>query len=1130
MARGSLLFFCLYLVFFTLHANAQFRGGLQGTILDSSGAVISGAAVTVTHQETGVARETTSGDTGVYRVSSLAPGRYTVKVSAPGFKDKVIKDVVVTAEEFRGLDITLEPGAVKESVTVTAEASGLHTESAEVSGTISTKEIQELPQVGRDPFELIRLAPGVFGLGARSGTGDAVNLPNSQGPGGSNNQIFQTENQVPVTASGQRVEGNNYQIDGVTAMSQAWGGAAVVTPNQESVQEVRVLASNYSAEYGRNVGAQVLVVSKTGTNAFHGSMFFKRNSPGLNAKQDFVQAGTAIRESPQRVNQLLSQWGGSIGGPILKNRLFGFFSYETIRKSSSSNVAHWFETPEFVAAVKTLRPNSIAAQILNFPGMTPPRVAKALAPTCADAGLTQGTNCNAVAGGLDIGSIDPTATPGTLRPSTGGGLDGIPDITRGEIALPDNTTAQQFNARVDYQITSKDLVAFSMYFVPNNHDFADWGNFGRPGLDFNSSRRNTVGSLLWTRTLSPTLINEARFNVTRWYFDEVATNPKIGWGIPRDFIVSGSSPCCIGYGTGVGPGVFFQTTYNFRDTVSKVWNAHALRFGVDIIAEQNNDRAPWAGRPNFNFDHMWNFANDAPNQENAFFDPKTGAFTDLAAYARSKYYALFIQDDWKWRHNLTLNLGLRWEYFTPLRSAKDRLANLILGPNGSLIGAKLKVGGDLFNPDRNNFGPQIGFAWSPRAFFGHEFHSKLVLRGGFGVGFNRLPGSRLLESRFNPPFFAGFSFDQASGNILYATASDVNSFNYPANPNATLTFDANTGLPLSGPPVNVNATLQDMPNPYAYRYSLGVEYDVGAGWIASAGYQGSAAHKLTRLVPYHLFVTPNPRLSSVNLTLPDVNSNFNALLLGFAHRFSKGFQFSTEYRWSKSLDTCSQDACRQSYPFDQATEYGPSDFDVTHSFRAFGVWELPLLRSRRDWVGKLAGGWELSGILTASSGFPWTPLVGGGQCNAVVAGGGVCPLRPIAQIKSAATEDTSNDTFLGAGQFPGGGLLYFTPPPSGSFTVPPRPGVGRNSFRGPRYFSVDMTALKRFGLPAMPFFGEGAYIEIRANAFNLFNKLNLAPFQTNGDNDNVQIQHPDFGRAIHALSGRVAEVQLRLNF
>jgi hypothetical protein len=724
-----------------------------------------------------------------------------------------------------------------------------------------------------------------------------------------------------------------------------------------------------------------------------------------------------------------------------------------------------------------------------------------------------------VPGGLDIGQI--TGAIGQRVGPVGGGLDGSPDIRFASLLIPNRSKAQQFNPRIDYQVTKNDLVAFSMYVVPNSSDFNDaGGNKGRPGLDFNSTRRNTVGTLLWTRTISPTMVNEARFNVTRWYFNEVQTNPNIGYGIPVDNVCFEQ---CVNFGAHVGPGVFYQTTYNFRDTVSKVVNAHALKFGVDVISEQDNDRAPWAGRPTFDFGNLWNFANDAPINENAFFDPATGAFTDLAAYARSKYYALFVQDDWKARPNLTLNLGLRWEYFTPLRSASGRISNLVLGPNGSLLGARIKTGGDLFNPDRNNFGPQLGFAWNPKTL------EKIVLRGGFGVGFNRLPGSRLLDNRFNPPFFANFNFDQASGNIRYALASDLNSLNYPANPAATLTFDPTTGLPVTGPAINTSATLQNLPNSYAYRYSLAAEYEVGGGWIASLAYQGSAAHKLPRSVPYQKFVTPNPRINSVNLLVADVNSNFNALLAGASRRFSKGFLFNAEYRWAKSLDTCSNDHdCRQTYPFDQSTEYGPSDFDVRHTFKASGVWVPPIFRDGKGVAGTLAGGWELSGILTTSSGFPWTPVVGGSACNVAVAGGGVCPLRPIGQIKLAATNDTGNDAFLGAGQFPGGGLTYFIPPPSGSFTSPPRPGVGRNSFRGPGYFSIDMTAVKRFRLPVKSFLGENAGVEIRANAYNLFNRLNLKPFQAN--DDNTQIQNVDFGRAIHALSGRVAEVQVRFSF
>jgi hypothetical protein len=1116
---GRLVLLLFFMLWLAEGAYGQFKAAVQGTVVDMKGAVLAGATVTLVNKETGRAQQVITTDVGFYRISGLPPGTYTISAELSGFKKKVLENVVVGAEEVRGIDFTLEPGEVKETITVTAEGPAILTESSEISGRITTSEILRLPQVGRDPYELVRLTPGVFGLGARDGRGGSVGLPNTVGPGGSNDQIFATENRPPVTANGQRVEANNFQIDGVTAMSQAWGGAAVVTPNQESVKEIRVLANHYSAEYGRNTGAQVLVVSQNGTNEFHGSLFFKRNAPGLNAFQHFNRAGTAIREDPQRVEQILSQWGGSVGGPIRKNKLFFFFSYETVRRSSNRLEGLWIETPQYFDAVKNL--GSIASTIFNFVGR--PRIASVDdSKDCAAAGFTDPTKCRKVAGGLDIGSINRSAARGTIQPDTGGGLDGIPDIQFAQLLIPDKTTAQQFNFRVDYLVTKDDLVAFSMYWVPNDRTFNDaWGNRARPALDFTSARRNMVGTLLWTRTISPTMINEARFNATRWYFDEVASNRKIGWGLPKTIVCF--NPGCHNWGgTGVGPGVFFQTTYNFRDTLSKVVNAHALKFGVDIIAEQNNDRAPWAGRPTYWFNNPWSFANDAPESQDAFFDPKTGAFTELTAYVRSKYYALFVQDDWKLRPNLTVNLGLRWEYFTPLRSKNDHISNLVLGPRGDLLGARLKVGGNLYEPDRNNFGPQVGFAWSPT-----RFANKAVVRGGFGIGFNRLPGSRLWESRFNPPFFAGFHLTPP--DLKYAVASDINTFGYPANPRATLTFDPNTGLPLTGPPVGINATLQKVPNSYAYRYSLELEYNVGGNWIASLGYQGSAAHKLPRLVPYHLFVTPHPRISRVSLMLTDVNSNFNAMLVGIRHRFAHGFTFDSEYRWSKSLDTCSNDHdCRQSYPFDQTTEYGPSDFDVRHAFKAFGMWELPLFRGRKDWVGKLAGGWELSGILTASSGFPWTPVVGGSACGAVVAGGGVCPLRPIAQIRPPATGDTSNRTFLGAGQFPGGGLRYFVPPPSGQFTVPPRPGVGRNIFRGPGYFSVDMTAVKRFGLPAMRLLGENGRIEIRINAYNVFNRLNLAPFQAN--DDNTQIQHPDFGRALHALSGRVIEFQARFSF
>lgn len=1087
---------------FVSPAHAQFRAAIQGTVTDSTGAAIPGVSVVVTSNETGAVSETVTNETGFYRVSGLAPGLYRVSVTLQGFKEFVTDDVRVGAEEARGLDVALEPGGIEETVTVTSAPSTLSTENAEIGGTLGTVEVQSLPQVGRDPYELVRLTPGVFGLGMRSGIGNAVGFPNQVGPGGSNNSIFQTENQVPVSANGQRVEGNNFQLDGVTAMSQAWGGAAVVTPNQEAVKEIRVVSSPYSAEFGRNTGAQVQVVSQNGTNIFHGSALFKRNTPGLNAFQDW---GGPHGEEPQRVNRLLSQYGGSVGGPIATDKLFFFFSYEGLRQRSNRLGTIWVETPELLAAIQAQRPGTLAAEFTSLPGIEP-RIANVLETR-------------------DVGSL--TGAPGQIvNDPMGGGLDGIPDVQQVQLEGFENTTSQQFNLRLDSPITQQDQLAFSMFYTPVDTDQnpPTNANSARPAFDFTSERRNMVGTALWTRVISPTLLNEARVNVTRWYFDEIASNPDMPWGIPR-LSISQNVPesQTFTFGAGIGPGVFYQTTYNVRDTVTKVLNAHALRFGGEVIVEQNNDKAPWAGRPTYTFNNFWSFANDAPISEGTtWFDPATGEFTELAAYARSRYYALFVQDDWRLRSNLTVNLGLRWEYYAPLTSKNDRISNLVLGPDGGLVDAALRVGGDLHESDLNNFAPQLGFAWTPT-----RFEERLVVRGGFGVGYNRLPGSRVLEARFNPPFFAGFLLQ--GDQILYAPAADLGGFSYPANPNATLTFDPVSGLPVTGPAVTVNATSEELPNPYVLRYSLDTEYDLGRGWVAGIGYQGSRGRDLARVVPYQRFVAPNPRLGAVNLLLADAWSNYNALLTRVSHRFARGFLMGAEYRWSKSLDTCSSDHdCRQTFPFDQETEYGPSDYDVPHSFKAYGTWDLPFFRDRNDLIETFAGGWQVSGIVTASSGFPWTPVFAGELCQVNVAAGNVCPLRPIA-FTGNALDDNSNDVFMsGDGQFPGGPLDYFTPPPAGSFAQPPRPGVGRNSFRGPRYFSVDMSAVKRFTFPPIGGLGNDAGIEFRVNAFNVFNNLNLKPFEFN--QNNTRIEHPDFGLALEGLAGRVVELQARFSF
>ncbi|MGH9509256.1 MAG: carboxypeptidase regulatory-like domain-containing protein, partial [Terriglobales bacterium] len=656
-------------------AHAQFRAALQGTIQDSTGAVISGATVTVKHQETGTTASTVSGDSGFYRVPSLAPGKYTVTVEAGNFKKSETMDVEVSAESVRGLDVKLEPGAVAESITVTEEVAGVQTENANISKNLGTLELQRLPQLGRDPYELLRLAPGVFGDGARNGLGASVSLPNATGPGGSNSAIFQTENLVQVSANGQRLSANNIQIDGVSVNSLTWGGAAVVTPNQESVQEIKVASSSYSAEDGRNSGAQVNVVSRTGTNEFHGSAFIKVNDPGLNAYNKFFgrtespstlvcEAGTLNEfqldspgdRCPERVNQHLRQFGGSFGGPIVKEKLFFFFSYEGFRRNATDFPVRYVETDQYLQDVIANRPGSVTATVFSAAGIEP-RIASELTPTCADVFVP----CAVVPGGLDLGSlIGATGTYNLLGVPEGSGLDGIPDIRRVQLTVPSRFEGDQFNGRVDWSRGS-DRISGSLYYTRSDNFSADAAGGARPIADLSSLRHNWSATGNWIRTLSSTLLNEARFNFTRWSFNEVESNPDVNFGIPRievEGMLTSGDRIRFGAPRSEGtPGIFAETQYELRDTVSKVWHSHAFKFGFEHRWEQADNNLLGGSRPLNSFVRLWNLANDTPIFIAINADPRTGSSADADAQRnfRNRNISWFVQDDWKIRPNLTLN-------------------------------------------------------------------------------------------------------------------------------------------------------------------------------------------------------------------------------------------------------------------------------------------------------------------------------------------------------------------------------------------------------------------------------------------------------------------------------------------
>lgn len=1121
--------------------SAQFRAGIQGTVSDSNGAIVPDATVTLTNVETNQTSRTTTTDSGFYRFAGLAPGLYSVSVEKQGFKKQVVSNLTVNAEALEGVNVTLTTGQISETVTVTAEETGIQTEDANIRRTITTREILALPQVGRNPYELARLTPGVFGTGARSADGSGTLLPNTSGPGASSNSIFATEDRQPISANGQRVSSNSFSIDGSSVNSQTWGGGAVITPSQESVKEVQVTASTYSAEDGRNSGALIKVISQNGTNSWRGSAFFKINDPSLNA---FNKLPRDIGAGPTRVEQKFKTFGGSFGGRLIRDRLFFFFTYEGLRNNTSNTYQSWVETASYRAAVLAGRAGTLTARILGDAGVAP-RVQSVLTPTCAELTGEVNVGCAVVGNGVDLGRISGTYGTyvqwfNTGGAPVGGGLDGIADLQKVLLTNPTKFSGNQYNTRIDFNMTEKDNFTFSSYFVPNTATSADRSSQSRPMSDITSERLSYALGFIYRRVVSANIYNEARFNVTRWGYDETTSNPDLDFGLPRIEIESIFSDR-LRFGAPYGlntPGVINEKQFEFRNTLSWTRGNHGLKFGVEYRRDLNSNSEIGGARPLYSFKGLWNFANGTPIFEQIVANQQGQPVPNDAKFHTGDL-GLFVQDDWKFRPNLTVNMGLRWSWFSPITADNGEIGNLVLGPTGSLAGARIETRKNLTNNNFTNFAPQLGFAWSPN-WLGE---SKLVVRGGGGIGYDRLPNALLANARRNPPngsIFGiccgtngttdGFGTPFVNGQITYVS-STTGILGYPANPVLGGGTNPTSGLPLNGS-IEIYGTPQELPDAVVYRYSLEGQYQLPHNLVATLGYQGSQNRHFVRILPVHITAAgSNPNVFAAYFASPDVNANYNAMISRLQGRMAKGFSFDLNYRWAKSIDTASFEspcACtNQSFPVDQKEERGPSDYDVRHAVTASTVWDIPVFTDRSSLSGKLLGGWQLNTIWTWNSGFPWTPKIFGclQQANTPA---GFCDLRPTS-YSGAQPADNSNANFLRTnGIFGAAGSTIFSTATNGNNPFANRPGIGRNVFRGPRYFNVDLAISKRFGLGNWGVLGENANVDVRFNFFNVFNNLNLAHFNSNSDPTRVNL--PTFGRANAALAGRVGEFQVRFSF
>jgi len=1138
------LFFGLLLL--ASSASAQYRASLRGTVTDTQGAVVTDVKVTLVDTNTSRTLVSISDPNGIYQFNALPVAPYRLTAEAKGFKQKVLENVVIIPDQPNALDVQLDVGAITDTITVSGTTEALDTETATVSGTISENQIQHMPSFGRDVFQLTQLAPGVFGDGAQGNGGGGHNLPGTQGPGGTggNAGIFQTENGPQAVAAGQQYENNGISIDGISTTSAVWGGTTIITPSEESVDNVKVVSNSYDAESGRFGGAQIQVTSKSGTNDVHGSLFFYAHRPGLDAYQPFNGQNNKVL----RDNSFFDQLGGSVGGPIWKNKLFAFFNYETIRSpQAQTNIANgWYDTPAFD---KSAPAGSIAAKYLSFPGSGV--VSTGINPsTCANAGFTENVNCKTIPGqGLDIGSPlttglgaqDQTWVSATT-PGVGNGLDGVADIANYITASTSNFSKVQYNGRLDANITNTDRIGFAIYWVPQTTTFLNGP--ARQYNFFHHDQINEAYSAIWNHTFSSSLLNEFRVNAAGWHWNEVASNPQSPVGLPSDRIdQEGSlvnSTAIQQFGPNVGS-ILNQWTYSFKDVATKIVGRHTVKFGGDVTRLFYLQDNASAGVPSYNFFNIWDFLNDAPHTEGGVFNPSTGFPTTVRQDDRTDIWGLFVQDDFKLRRNLTINAGLRWSYFGPLSSKEGNMFAAFPGAGASYLTGLTVRKGNSWNAQKDNFGPQIGFAWSPSM-----FNDKLVVRGGYGLGYNQEEIAISSGIVGNPGLTVNPTFNMptptsANPGIIYATAGSPNSLTtYPRNLNTKANFGPN-GLPANGTQVNVSIFPRDLPTMRVHHYSLDTEYDLGHHLIATLGYMGSLSrdiffHENPNATPAVSGFALNPQIGGGDFWGVSGHGNYNALLAELKHQFSQQFMADAQFTWAKTMDTSSGPYFEQPYPYNPNLSYGRSDYNVGKAFKLFGVWQPVLFHGDRSWVEKIAGGWSLSGIFNIHSGFPWSPLVNvnGGSLYC-----GTCGYTSIFPIYlGGAGTSTSNDQFKTGSNYTKGSLAYFANPRYTAFsgtssgTALPQLGLQRNSFNGPGYKDVDLTLTKAFGLPTMPVLGESARVEFRLDAYNVFNNLNFDPASiSNNIGDPVAgTNNASFGQAQAALAGRVVTLGARFSF